>query len=97
MDSNNSSAIPVQAVVVKKGDISTILMQTTTIEAEHQVDFIAKVFGQVVKLIAEEGLRVKNGDLIAQLDEAGLKINYMRSKVMYETDKWVYERRSKEI
>ena len=45
MDSNNSSAIPVQAVMVKKGDISTILMQTTTIETERQVDIIQKFSG----------------------------------------------------
>jgi len=96
MDSNNASAIPVQAVAAKRGDISSFLMQTTTIEAERQVDIMTKVSGQVVKLPAEEGLHVKNGDLLAQLDEAELKINYMRSKVTYETDKSVYER-SKEM
>jgi membrane fusion protein (multidrug efflux system) len=95
-DSNNSSAIPVQAVAAKRGDISNFLMQTTTIEAERQVDIMAKVSGQVVQLPAEEGLRVKNGDLLAQLDEAEIKINYMRSKVTFETDKSVYER-SKEM
>jgi membrane fusion protein (multidrug efflux system) len=92
----NTAAIPVQAVPVKRGDISLFLMQTTTIEAERQVDILAKVSGQVVKLPAEEGLRVKEGDLLAQLDEAELTINYMRSKVSYETDKSVYER-SKEM
>ncbi len=96
MDSSNPSAIPVQAAAVKRGDISTFLMQTTTIEAERQVDIMAKVSGQVVKLPAEEGLRVKKDDLLVQLDEAELKINYMRSKVSYETDKSVYER-SKEM
>ncbi len=91
-----SAAIPVQAVAVKRGAISRYLMQTMTIEAERQVDILAKVSGQVVKLPAEEGVRVKTGDLLVQLDEAELKINYMRSKVSYETDQSVYQR-SKEM
>ena len=92
MDSHNASAIPVKAVAAKIGDISLSLMQTTTIEAERQVDIPAKVSGQVIKLLAEEGARVKQGDLLAQLDEAELTINFMRTKVSYETDKSVYER-----
>jgi membrane fusion protein (multidrug efflux system) len=91
-----NAAIPVKAVAAKKGDISRFLMQTTTIEAERQVDILAKVSGQVVKLPAEEGMQVKTGELLAQLDEAEIKINYLRSKVTYETDKSVYER-SKEM
>lgn len=95
-DFQNAAAIPVQAVAAEKGDISTFLMQTTTIEAERQVDILAKVSGQVVKLPAEEGLRVKEGDLLAQLDEAELTIDFLKAKVSYETDKSVYDR-SKEM
>lgn len=92
MDSQRSSAIPVKAVAAKIGDISMFLMQTTTIEAERQVDILSKVSGQVIKLPAEEGVKVKQGDLLAQLDEAELTINFMRTKVSFETDKSVYER-----
>ncbi|MBN2009779.1 efflux RND transporter periplasmic adaptor subunit [candidate division KSB1 bacterium] len=91
-----NAAIPVQAEAAWKGDISRYLMQTTTIEAERQVDIIAKVSGQVVKLPAEEGMYVKTGDLLAQLDEAELQINYLRSKMTFETDESVYDR-SKEM
>ena len=95
-DGQSAAAIPVQAVPVKRGELSLFLMQTTTIEAERRVDILAKVSGQVVELPAEEGLEVKQGDLLVQLDEAELTIDYMRSKVSYETDKSVYER-SKEM
>ena len=91
-----SSAIPVQAVAAQKGDISLFLMQTTTIEAERQVEIPAKVSGQVIKLFVEEGIEVKKGDVLAQLDEAELKINFLRTKVSLETDKSIYER-SKEM
>ncbi len=93
---SQSAAIPVQAEPVARGDISRFLLQTTTIEAERQVEILAKVSGQVQELNAEEGMRVREGQILAKLDEAELTINYMRSKVSYETDKSVYER-SKEM
>jgi membrane fusion protein (multidrug efflux system) len=93
---SQSAAIPVQAEPVARGDISRFLLQTTTIEAERQVDILAKVSGQVQELNAEEGMRVREGQVLAKLDEAELTINYLRTKVSYETDKSVYER-SKEM
>lgn len=95
-ESPNVAAIPVKAVAAERGEISTYLMQTTTIESERQVEIPAKVSGQVIELPVEEGAKVKKGDLLAQLDEAELKIAYLRAKVSFETDKSVYER-SKEM
>lgn len=91
-DAQGSAAIPVQVAPVKRGDISQFLLHTTTIEAERQVDIVAKVAGQVVKLPAEEGDKVKKGDVLAQLDEAELQIEYLQTKVRMETDKATYER-----
>jgi membrane fusion protein (multidrug efflux system) len=91
-EGQNSAAIPVQVAPVKKGEISLYLMQTTTIEAKRQVDILAKVAGQVIKMPAEEGVRVKKGDLLAKLEEDELRINYLQTKVAMETDKAMLER-----
>ncbi len=91
-DSQNNAAIPVQVTAVRKGDISMFLLQTTTIEAEKQVDIITKVAGLVVKLAAEEGDKVRKGSLLVQLDEAELQIEYLQAKVRMETDKTIFER-----
>jgi membrane fusion protein (multidrug efflux system) len=91
-DGQGGAAIPVQVVPVKRGDISLYLMQTTTIEAKRQVDILAKVSGQVIKLPAEEGLHVKKGDLLAKLEEDELRINFMQTQVAMETDKAMLER-----
>jgi membrane fusion protein (multidrug efflux system) len=82
-ESQLSAAIPFQATAVRRGDISMFLMQTTTIEAKRQVDILAKVSGQVVKLPAEEGVRVR---------KAELQIEFMKTKVSMETDKAMLER-----
>lgn len=91
-DTQISAAIPVQVIETKRGDISLYLLQTTTIEAKRQVDILAKVSGQVIKLPAEEGFRVKKGDLLAKLDEAELQIEFMKTKGSMETDKAMLER-----
>ncbi len=91
-DAKISAAIPVKVAVAKKGDISMFLMQTTTIEAKRQVDILAKVPGQVIKLTAEEGMHVKKGELLAKLDEVEIQIEFMKTKVSMETDKAMLER-----
>ena len=91
-ESKISAAIPVQVADVKRGDISLSLMQTTTIEAIRQVDILAKVSGQVISIPVEEGDRVKRGDLLAELNEAEIQIEFMKTKVSMETDKAMLER-----
>jgi membrane fusion protein (multidrug efflux system) len=92
IDGQGAAAIPVQVAPVKKGEISLYIMQTTSIEAKRQVEILAKVSGQVIKLPAEEGVVVKTGDLLAKLDEDELGINFMQTQVAMETDKSMYER-----
>ncbi len=88
----STAAIPVQVARVKRGDISRFLLHTTTIEAEKTVEVVAKVSGQVSRLPVEEGMRVKRGTLLAQLDEAELKLELIQAKASMETDKAAYER-----
>jgi len=94
-NSQNSAAIPVQVEAATRGEISTFLMQTTTIEAERQVDVLAKVSGQVIKLPAEEGVRLKKGDLMAELNEAELKIDFIKTQISMETEKSTLDRAQK--
>ena len=94
-DGDNSkvvAAIPVQVTAVKKDSISLSLMQTTTIEAIRQVDILTKVAGQVIKLPVEEGDRVKKGDLLAELNQSELNIEFTKTKISMDTDKTLLER-----
>lgn len=90
--SQRSAAIPVQVAEVRRGDIAMFLLHTTTIEAEKQVDVLAKVTGQVTALPAEEGMRVRKGQLLAQLDEAELKIDLIQARAKLQTDSSAYVR-----
>lgn len=88
----SEAAIPVQVAEVRRGDISIFLQHTTTIEAAKTVDVVAKVTGQVVQLPAEEGRNVRRGALLAQLDEAELKIDLIQAEAKLKTDESAYER-----
>jgi membrane fusion protein (multidrug efflux system) len=91
-NSKDVAAIPVQVTAVKKDSISLSLMQTTTIEAIRQVDILTKVAGQVIKLPVEEGDRVKKGDLLAELNQSELNIEFTKTKISMDTDKTLLER-----
>lgn len=91
-DQQRNAAIPVQVAEVRRGDIAMFLLHTTTIEAQRQVDVLAKVTGQVVRMPAEEGVRVKKGSLLAQLDEAELKIDLLQAGAKLQTDSSAYVR-----
>jgi membrane fusion protein (multidrug efflux system) len=90
-----SAAIPVQVATVRRGDISLFLLQTTSVEPVRQVSIIAKVSGQVSRLLVEEGDPVQKGTLLTQLDEDELVIQQVQAKVQMETDKATFERSKK--
>lgn len=92
MIGDRTAAIPVQVAKVERGDIAMFLQHTTTIEAEKQVDVLAKVSGQVVKLHVEEGMLVKRGQLLAELEEVELEIELIQTRARMETDRAAYER-----
>jgi len=71
---------PVHAIRVQSGNIAAILSGTTTLEAEDRVTRIAQVSGQVKRIYAQEGKRVRKGSLLALLSNPYLHIAYERVK-----------------
>jgi len=57
-----------------RGPASSYLVATATLEPERRADVVAKVEGLVAQLYVEEGTWVREGDLLAQLDDERLKI-----------------------
>ena len=59
---------PVQAIVVKPGDIDITLSALGTITARNTVTVKPRVDGQLLRLNFNEGEKVKSGDLLAEID-----------------------------
>jgi len=73
-DSPELPPVPVEIATVERGAVSSYLVATATLESEKQADVVAKVSGLVDQLFVEEGHWVRQGDILARLDEKRLKI-----------------------
>lgn len=95
------AAIPVEARPIDRGDISVALLTYTTIEAERHVDVISRTQGLVKTIYVEEGAWVEEGQALAQLDEAALKLQLQEREVNLKSLQATLERaqdlRTKEL
>ena len=64
-----SAAVPVQVEPVPRRSISQYLETNGTLEAENEVDIVARTTGPVTEINTEEGLMIRSGQLIARIDE----------------------------
>lgn len=67
-DDKPAAASAAQALTVSKGDIETLITAQGKLEPKDYVDVGAQVSGQIMKLHAETGDNVSEGDLIAEID-----------------------------
>lgn len=73
-------AVPVEVAAAYRGPVSAYYSGTTTLEAEHDAQVVAKVGGIVEKLLVEEGQRVKAGQVMAKIDDARLRLEVDRAE-----------------
>jgi HlyD family secretion protein len=69
---------------VKRGDLRVIVRETGTVEPFSKVEVKSKVGGRILRLVVEEGQRVRRGDLIAQIDpiETQSQVNQIRQQIV---------------
>ncbi len=79
-DNDSTLFIPVEAGAVARGDISAYYSNTTTLEAEQEARVVAKVRGVITQLFVEEGDWVKEGQVLAQIDDAQYHLEVERAK-----------------
>jgi membrane fusion protein (multidrug efflux system) len=80
-DKEAAPAAPVEVASVKRGSITTSLETTTTLEARNTAVLVARRQGQVRALSAEEGQWVKQGEVMARLDDTEAKLAVERAEV----------------
>lgn len=67
-------ATPVKVTKVKKQKISEKLNFTGTIEALRKINITPEVAGKITKIYVEEGDRVQEGQLLAELDTRAIRL-----------------------
>ncbi len=68
-----SAAIPVKVTSAIRRDISDYLETNGSLEAENEVDIVARTAGPIVELNVEEGDPVRAGQVLARIDAAEIQ------------------------
>ena len=75
------SAAPVEVAEVRRGNITTFLETTASLEARNAATLVATRQGQVRAVNAEEGRFVQKGEVLAQLDDTEARLAAERAEV----------------
>jgi RND family efflux transporter MFP subunit len=87
-----TAAVPVEVAVVERREISSYLETNGTLEAEDEVDLVARVTAPIVELSVEEGMEVKRGQVLARLDDRELRARAEVSRVNLNEAEQAHER-----
>ncbi len=88
----STAAVPVEVAVAELHEISSYIETNGTLEAENEVDLVARIAAPVVRLNVEEGDRINKGDLLAQLDDEEIRARAEISKANLHESRLAFER-----
>ncbi len=87
-----ATPLPVEVTAPLTADIFATYQSTTTITSESEAPVVARVSGEVVEILVEEGDKVVKGQVLARLDGERLELQMIEAKVNLEKTKKAYER-----
>jgi membrane fusion protein, multidrug efflux system len=61
--------VPVEVVALERGPIESLLRFSVNVEAERQVQVLARAPGQVIGLLVEEGDEVRQGQVLLRIED----------------------------
>jgi len=83
-DTEESEAIPVEVTKALQQDVSRKIYTTTTLEAEKEVEIVARIEGTVTKLVVEEGDWVNDGTILVELDGDEKRLQLQQAQYEYQ-------------
>lgn len=87
-----AAAVPVRVEPVSRRAISQFLQTNGTLEAENEVDIVARTSGPVTEILTEEGRIVRAGELMARIDEREPKNQAAIARVARDEAQLAYDR-----
>jgi len=91
-DPSEKPTIPVEVVILGLGPIESVLKASSNLEAESEVNVLARTSNRVKDLFVEEGSQVKAGDLLLQLDDDIQTIQVSKAKNQVLESREEYDR-----
>ena len=87
-----ATPVPVETTLADRGDIFATYEATATMESDIDAPVPARVDGDVVAILVEEGDAVAKGDVLARLDGERLKLEMLSAKADLDRVRGEYER-----
>jgi len=87
-----ATPLPVEVAAPLMADIFATYQSTTTIRSDAEAPVLARVSGEVVEILVEEGDDVEQGQLLARLDGERLRLQMVEAKANLEKTRKAYER-----
>ena len=84
--------LPVEVSTPQIADIFATYQTTTTITSDSEAPVLARVSGEVVEILVEEGDEVEEGQVLARLDGDRLRLQMLQAKANLEKTSKAYER-----
>jgi len=82
-----ANAVAVEVAPVARAPIAASYNGTATLSADHEAQVAAKTSGVLKKLYVEEGMTVKEGQLLAELDDASARAQLAQAEAqMHKAD-----------
>lgn len=91
----SQAPLPVEVYVVKPERLETTVPANGTLLAHEAVDLVSELSKRLVKVKAQEGAKVKKGELLFQLDGSDLQAQLARLNVQKRQAKITMERQDK--
>lgn len=85
-------ATPVSLQIARPGDLEVTLRASTNLRAREQVDVIPRQGGVVATILVEEGSRVREGAVLARLDDAEWRLQAEQAAARAQASREAVER-----
>ena len=79
-----ATPVPVEVAMPVREDIFATYLATSTIESDADAPVLARVPGEVVELLVEEGDQVQAGQVLARLDGERLRLEMLSARADHE-------------
>jgi membrane fusion protein (multidrug efflux system) len=91
-DGGETAAVPVEVAAVKRQSVASYIQTNGSLEAENDVQIVARTQGPIVELLTEEGRRVAKGQIMARIDPKETRAQVEIAKVALREADRVYKR-----
>jgi membrane fusion protein (multidrug efflux system) len=78
------AALPVVTAEVGRETVASFLVATTTLTPDRAIDVVARAGGAVVSVLVQEGDAVREGQLLARLDQDDARLALAEAEAHYE-------------